>query len=80
MARINVTKGPRCSESRRRGYVLGLFAPATWDESDSLSGDSGGLVEPRVVLTDVRIDPQGWGEQTRNDAYQAECACDCACA
>ena len=80
MARINVTKGSRCGESRQRGYVLGLFAPATWDESDSLSVDSGGLVEPRVVLTDVRIDPQGWGEQTRNDACQVECTCDCACA
>jgi hypothetical protein len=80
VARINVTKGPRCSESRRRGYVLGLFTPATWDESDSLSVDSGGLVEPRVVLTDIRIGLRGWGEQTRNDAYQAECACDCACA
>ena len=75
-----MTKVPRCGESRQRGYVLGLFSPTTWEEGDGPSVDSGGLVEPRVVLTDIRIDPQGWGEQTRNDAYQAECACDFACA
>gem|GEM_PF-5066847 len=78
MARINMTKGFHCGEYPRRGYLLGLFTPIAWDNGNC--PDFGELVEQRVVLTGIPIDPPGLGECTHNDAYQAECACDCACA
>lgn len=79
MAESNTTEESRGGEPPHRGYVLGIYTPIMWDEGAGSSMGFGGLVEQRVVLTNVHIGSQDLEKQIRNDACQAECACDCAC-
>jgi len=69
----------RDREVPRKSYVLGIFIPTRSVEGDYTSVDTGGLLEQRVSLTDNCAGPHCMGKQTQNDAYQVECACDCAC-
>jgi hypothetical protein len=64
-----------------QNYVLGFFTPTVWDEEgDCFSLSFGELPDQRVVLTDTPVDLQGLEKRVSSDVYQAECACDCACA